>query len=198
MRTQIAPAHSLWLPTHLKEDTMESLSQPLTAAELAALDEKRLRYIKSTVMRGVRNVFFDHPEIHSATLLVSQYWDDEAADAVHATVVFSVLDTPNLDAHFDAQIWDEESNEWGTDTVNLAGLELDFWSYWEGLHWDDNNEAIPLFAAFCVPGSQDRSSLENCRPFCVFRRDGDDEISIEVVGTRYRPWLDDVAPEELY
>lgn len=177
---------------------MESLSHPLTAAEVAALDEKRLRYIKSTVMRGVRKVFFDHPSIRSATLLVSQYWDDEATDAVHATVVFSVLDTPNLDAHFDSQVWDEETNEYGTDTLNLGDTELDFWSYWADLHWDDNNEAIPLFAAFCVPGSQDRSSLENCRPYCIFRRDNDDEISIEVVGTRYRPWLDGVQPEELY
>ncbi len=198
MHARILTAHSFHTtsPNKLpKETTMESLS--LTDAEVAALDEKRLRYIKNTVMRGVRKVFFDHPEIHSATLMVSQYWDDEATDAVHATVVFSVLETPNLDAHFDAQTWNDETDDWGTDTVNLAGTELDFWSYWEALHWDDNNEAIPLFAAFCVPGSQDRSSLENCRPFCVFRR-SDDEVSIELVGTRYRPWLDGVNPEDQY
>ena len=179
-----------------QENNMEN-PIALDAASQAKQNQARLDYIGNTVLCGVNEVFNDNPSLRSATLLVSQYWDDEAADAVHSSLVFSVLGTPDLDAHFDAAVFDEARDDYGVDAVNLANVaDFDLWAYWQRLSWDDNNEAIPLFAAFCVAGSQDLSSLENCRPFCIFRRLDDGSTVIDVVGEMVRPWLDGVASEE--
>lgn len=68
-----------------------------TSAEAAQLRE---RMIREQIVPVVGRAFEAHPELRSATLLVAQYWCDEANDAVHCDVVFSELDTPDTAAAF--------------------------------------------------------------------------------------------------
>ncbi|MCA9651330.1 MAG: hypothetical protein KC501_15535 [Myxococcales bacterium] len=151
----------------------------------------RERYLRELVLPYVRRGLARAPELRSAMLLVAQYWCDEADDAVHGTVVFSVLDEPDLDAAR-ACGWDEP------DEVNTPGRRPDEPS--EGvpgyiMEWDDNGEAISLFAAFCEEDChQEMDFLEAYTPYAVFRRRGD-EVVVEVVGKKQRPWLDGVMPE---
>lgn len=173
---------------------MEHLYTKKQAAQL------RQKIIEQAILPVVKKCFEKYPQIRSATLLVAQYWDDEATDAVHEHFVFSVLDTPDLEAAYKTE------ENYTEDNINLPGLgkycylvgdareELDE----EGCHdyyWPNNWDAIPAFAAFCREGaSQLMSTAEAYTPYAVFRRCGDD-IEIEVVGQMLRPWLDGIQPE---
>lgn len=156
--------------------------------------------LESIVLPEVRTAFTLFPQLQSASMLVAQYWCDEAIDAVHYMLVHSVLQTPDLEAAFGHEDDDEP------DRVNLPEplpTSGDLW--WrcreEGrqigkpVWWDDNGEAIPAFAAFCREGAhQEMSRGEAYAPYAILRRAGDD-IEVEVVGQMLRPWLDGVAPE---
>jgi hypothetical protein len=150
---------------------------------------KKREEIVAEIAAGVGRVFDKHPELRSALMMVSQYWCDEADDAVHCDFIFSKLPTPNLKAA--AKAWDEDA-----DTVNLPeGLShMDLAWTVEGYSWDDNGEAIPLFAAFTKEGSdQEMSVMETGAPYAVFRRSSLG-VETEVVGEMLRPWLDGVRP----
>jgi hypothetical protein len=161
------------------------------------LDSARLAYLESTIVRGVRNYFANYPAIRSACVLVAQYWNDEAYDAVHGEVVFSQLETPDLDAHFAAHQWDGITDSYTKDLVN-GEFGIDGFELYMATRWDSNEEAIPLFQAFCVDGSQEASDGENYRPYCILRRSesNPDDLSIEVVGQMLRPHLDGIRPDE--
>lgn len=68
-----------------------------TPAEAASL---RDRMIREQIVPVLRSAFEAHPTLQSATLLVAQYWCDEANDAVHCDLVFSELETPDTAAAF--------------------------------------------------------------------------------------------------
>jgi hypothetical protein len=161
------------------------------------LDARRLAYLEETIFPGVRDYFTRYPQLRSACVLVAQYWNDEAHDAVHAEVVISVLETPNLDAHFQASGWDEETGDNLKDVVNTP-FTFDTFDLYMKTRWDSNEEAVPLFQAFCLDGSQEWSDEENYRPYCIVRRDEStaDGTTIQVVGQLLRPHLDGVNPEE--
>jgi hypothetical protein len=158
----------------------------------------RQKLMDEYVIPLVRICFRKYPQLRSATLLVAQYWDDEARDAVHSCFTFSVLDTPDLEAAAKA------NENWTEDSVNLPGfgrypylvgnarqdLEKEGYSN----YWDDNWDAIPAFAAFCREGAhQCMSTAEAYTPYAILRRCGDD-ITIEIVGQMLRPWLDGMHP----
>lgn len=64
---------------------------------------------------------------------------------------------------------------------------------WE-VPWDSNEEAISLFAAFCLEDChQEMEPGEAYAPYAIFRRQGTN-VEVEVVGTMRRPWLDGVLP----
>jgi hypothetical protein len=153
-------------------------------------EQKRRAYVTEEVAPRVAVVFDEHPELRSVAMLVAQYWNDEADDAVHASFVFSVLDEPDLDA------WAEAHDD---DSVNAPGI--DTWRLWELLHlgasrlpWDSNGAAIPLFASVCPEGgSQDADPLSSYATYAVLRR-VPGGVDVEFVGEALRPWLDGVAP----
>lgn len=165
----------------MSEDTNTKYTAEQTA--------KKREEIVARIAQGVGRVFDKHPELRSALMLVSQYWNDEADDAVHCDFIFSKLATPNLKAADKA--WVEEE-----DTVNLPeGLShMDLAWTVEGYDWDDNGESIPLFAAFTKEDcDQEMSVMEAGAPYAVFRRSSLG-VETEVVGEMRRPWLDGVTP----
>ena len=158
-------------------------------------EAKRREIMRDLVKPYIRKVFHKYPQLQSAMLLVAQYWNDEAHDAVHEEVLFSVLDFPDLNA---ARVARAQSEDYYRDEVNLPGLNKDIrvdinFSYIA--RWNENTEAIPLFAAFCSEGAhQEMKHLEGYSPYAVFKR-SEQDIDIEIVGTMLRPWLDGVAGE---
>jgi hypothetical protein len=161
----------------------------------------RSKIINAEIVPTIKVVFDKYPQLQSAMLLVAQYWDDGASDAVHNTMIYSVLPTP---------LWDKEllKTDYDNDSpVNLPGLpnldEIDayVWEYFAKLEgegkeyfWENNENAVPLFAAYCQEGChQEMDYLEAYTPYAVFRRK-EEEIEIEVVGNMLRPWLDGLRP----
>jgi hypothetical protein len=61
-------------------------------------EQLREKLIKLVILPLVKANFDKHPKLNSAVMLVAQYWDDEANDAVHERIIYSRLDTLNLEA----------------------------------------------------------------------------------------------------
>jgi hypothetical protein len=155
----------------------------------------REKIIDFEIIPKIKMIFNKYLELQSAMILVAQYWDDEAGDAVHYRLIFSVLPTPVLGIELI-----ETDDSYDLDPVNLPGLPNlddicysvdDFYGFVDGEYcWNDNGNAIPAFAAYCKEGChQDMDYSEAYSPYAVFRRKAA-EIEIEVVGTMLRPWLD--------
>ncbi len=158
-------------------------------------DVARRRFIREDLLPVVSRYFADHKHLRSAMLCVAQYWADEADDAVHASLIVSELDTPTLKGVG----WEQEE---GVPDRNIPNTRLAS-EYYErpssavslydtGTRWDDNNGAIPLWAAFAPEGgTQDTSSLsDSYSPAVLFYRHGGHEIL-----PMLRPYLDGVRPE---
>jgi hypothetical protein len=156
----------------------------------------RSEIISSEIMPQIKLVFSRYPQLQSAMLLVSQYWDDEASDAVHYQMTFSVLQAPAWEIGL--------VNYYEYDPTNLPGLPRsdkvydpfseDFYKF--KICWENNLATIPAFAAYCKEGChQEMDDLEAYTPYAVFRRK-EEEIEIEVVGNMLRPWLDGVNSKE--
>ncbi|WP_338867780.1 hypothetical protein [Myxococcus stipitatus] len=151
--------------------------------------------MKEHVEPTVRRCFQRYPRLRSMTLLLAQYWNDEADDAVHYRFVFSELETPDVEA---------SSRAGEEDAVNFATPPGDsFWNDYNHRYignWPDNHDAIPAFAAFTREDCHQEMTLgEAYEPYVIFRRTGQD-FSMEKVGQMLRPWLDGVkaswdAPE---
>ncbi|MDC0712576.1 hypothetical protein POL68_29200 [Stigmatella sp. ncwal1] len=157
-----------------------------TPEETAALREQVL---KQRVEPLVQQWFDKTPPLRSATLMLAQFWDDEADDAVHARLVLSERDTPDVEAASRAD---------GADPVNLPhAIDEDTWyALFDAYvhHWPSNGDAIPLFAAFTREGChQDMTLAEAYTPYAHFRRTPQG-FTTEVVGTMLRPWLEGVRP----
>ncbi|MGZ3423303.1 MAG: hypothetical protein ACXVEE_35905 [Polyangiales bacterium] len=115
-------------------------------------------------------------------LAVSQYWADEAEDAVHATLAYSQRDTP---------LWPHDC-EWGDREIPgeaCGSCVQDHALEWMR-GWDDNGAAIEAFQPWCHEhGSQDESEASNAMPFAIARmRDG--RIEVDQVGPLLRGWLE--------
>ncbi len=175
----------------------------------------RMMLIEGWAKPIIAACFAKYPDLKSAALLVAQFWDGEAVDAVHDQFIVSVLDAPDLTAAFTA---DREG--WLHDPVNLPNLPGQFelqWAVeaeqlWQPDHrfgWDQNGLAIPAFAAFCKSGSDQDMTLEEAFvPYAIFRRiqpllidlpqplhTETSWIEVEIVGQMLRPWLDGVNPK---
>lgn len=158
-------------------------------------DVARRRWIRTDLWPFVRRQFVTHERLQSAALYVAQYWDDEAADAVHARLILSELPVPVLDGV------DRYGSEGAADpnipTTRIqspygrgSSSLLDFWD--TGVRWFDNSEAIPLWAAFSPEGGhQEYEQLsEAYAPAVLFYRNGGHEVL-----PMRRPQLDGVRPE---
>ena len=149
--------------------------------------EVRDRYL-AHFRAAARDIFAKHPELRSVVLGVSQYWADEADDAVHDWIVASERDLP-LWPHRCAGGYQDDDNP----VVEVAGevcsqcadalLGEPGYLQW----WYDNSDAIGAFEAFChESGTQDRESSYNSLPAAIARKRGD-EIEVELLGPVQRP-----------
>lgn len=154
-------------------------------------------FIKDEVVPEVAGVFKRH-SLTSAYLLVSQFWADEADDAVHATMLWSRLPKPDLKAGLESlDEWDEESK----DLVNLADPPNRLCADGQhGVHdylecWDENLAMIPLFAQYCTEGCDQEMKFSEAYVPCLLFVLAGDKITYSIVGENVRPWLEGVTPE---
>lgn len=172
------------------------MNQPeIIGDKLPEADTRRLRerIIRREVLPFLRQPFAKYPQLRSAALFVAQYWSDNALDEVHPLLRFSVLETPDLESAINLEYW-------ANDPVNLPELspheEIDEGEKeFGGFRWDSMGMAIPAFAAFCREGAdQEMEYREAFSPYAIFRKSGDD-IATEIVGQKFRPWLDGILPQ---
>lgn len=162
-----------------------------TPSQTAALREELLRAKAEPL---VLRTFDRHPRLQSAMMLVAQFWNDEADDAVHYEFIYSERETPDVGAASQAE--DAEDETW--DDVNFpspmdeeAWYELRRANLYDG---DSNGDAICLFAAFTRENCHQNMALaEAYEPYAIFRRTPQG-LTTEVVGKMLRPWLDGVRP----
>lgn len=135
--------------------------------------------------RVAQATFASHPQYRSATLAVAQYWDDEADDAVHETVLWSRAETPE---------WPHECEYEPSDADTVCTWCSALWDYESApqIPWDDNGESIDLFAAYCKPDChQDMEPAEAYTPFAIARAGR----PLEIVGQVLQPdWLAEPIP----
>ena len=131
-----------------------------------------------TFRLAAAKIFADHPSLRSVILGVSQYWADEADDAVHSMLVASERAIP-VWPHYCAESTYDESDE----TENIPGEVCSNCGELPWLEsWDDNGEAVVAFEAWChEAGSQEQPEQENALP-CVLARKVGDAIEISMVG----------------
>lgn len=147
-------------------------------------DRRRAEFVADQVLPYVAARFAEHPALRSASLLVAQYWDDNASDEVMGRFAFSELETPDLTDH---RSW------WGSgrDIVNRPTVgALSLRSVPLPPAFNATDGLIALFAAFCREGcTQDDDPWESFSPYAIFRR-SDQTITTDIVGVNRRPWLD--------
>ena len=184
---------------------MADIIRKYSAEECSAFREK---IIRDEFMPIVAKKFATHPLLQSATMFVAQYWCDEAYDAVHIELAYSLAADPDIPKYTkrrsEREFEDDfdEHLEWLMEGAEgAAALKWDpaiHGQLWEGEYpasWDDNGEIISYFAAFTKEnGSQEETFAENYLPYAIFRRDGK-HVKSEVVGEMVRPHLDGVPSE---
>lgn len=153
----------------------------------------RRQSLREHLLPVVSKHFKMYKQLQSAMLCVAQYWADEADDAVHGMLIVSELFEPTLNGV-----------GWGDDKSyvdpNLPNTRIkpkygegssSAVSLWE-TQWDDNNGAIPLWAAFAPEaGHQEYEYFsEVYSPAVMFYRHGGYDIL-----PMGRPHLDGVRPE---
>lgn len=179
----------------------------LTKFQPDETDRRQAKFLNSVVKFHVEKYFAKYPSLCSATLLVAQFWSDEAHDAVHGHIVFSKANDPDIAAWTAFMKKDETQNSddflfyhclaEGRRSLSIPPMNtqtfdaeiLDEMLYIDG--WDSNGEAISLFAAYCEEGADQWLFPHFHQPIAIFRRDQD----VEVYGDLIRPWLYGVMPE---
>lgn len=154
----------------------------------------RRNFVEKRLIPVLESRFQIFPELKSAAMLVAQYWQDEANDAVHLRWIFSVLETPDI-----SSVCSNDEVFFEEDPTNLPNLP----SHYNLNHTpplprfpsNENDFAISLFAAFCKETTGlDPTKFENHEVFAIFRKAGD-HLEVDYCGEMIRPWLDGVFPE---
>lgn len=143
----------------------------------------RLR-ILAKIRDRVTDVFRRHDRLLSAGLLVAQYWDDQADDAVHFFLVFSELPVPDIPA---ASRLEDSDGEFSEDPVNLPTYR-NHGAFGNTVDINDGGaRTTAAFAAFCAEGAhQDMPVADAFTPLAIFDKSGRNEFT----GKMLRPHLD--------
>ena len=143
--------------------------------------EELRQVILQRCAKDARKAFKNYQPLRSVGLLVAQYWDDEADDAVPRPLPEAALGRG--DAH---------SNE--RDRVNLPSFSKKRSPPYISAPWGPNGGAIPTFAAYCTEGGDQCSPAKDTYAlYAIFLRDGRDKT----VGAQLRPHLDGHPEESL-
>jgi hypothetical protein len=147
----------------------------------------REQMLREQVLPWARAHFAKFPEVRSILIGVSQYWADEANDAVHESEVFSPEETPHWPHRCYSGYGDDGPRPAGyEDRCSGCGARDEYIT-----GWNDNWDAIPAFEMFCHElGTQDEDDNYNAMPYAVLRRAPDGDIDVEIVGRVLRGWLE--------
>lgn len=134
------------------------------------------------------------PEVQCVAHAVSQYWCDEAVDAVHEEFRIFLERDPKPP-------YEEAAGNWGL--MGPAFAEFEDGEVFEGgmgflafcarfPRLQANSTAITAFAAFCPEqGTADDPSTMSSAVYALARRGAAGEVEIEVVGAMLRPEWED-------
>jgi len=178
-------------------------------------------YIKTIVLPVVQDQFDRVKEFKSAVLFVSQYHDDEAGDAIHGKLAYSISGHPDIKKYMTPRsperlellldgrpAFDLLSETNGDNLVEFLRTARDNeFSNWDNQVrdakannisiWDSNRETVPLFAAFCKEGGQQFARI--CyfhNPIIIIRRrPNSTELEFDYISEMIRPWLDGVMSD---
>ncbi len=154
----------------------------------------RRDYLRLHLIPFVRNYFTQYPLLQSAMLCVAQFWNDEADDAVHGQLVVSERYEPVVEGvghSYEDDHPPPDPNLPNTKIVREYGETGSVVSIWP-TPWDDNGEAIPVWAAYSPEeGSQEYSELSEvfAPAVLIFRHEGYE------MQPMIRPHLNGVRPE---
>jgi uncharacterized protein (TIGR02996 family) len=148
----------------------------------------RRQYVRAHLLPVVSRFFKNYELLQSAALCVAQYWCDEASDAVHGHLVVSELLEPTLSGAGDNSSHDANlPNTHIPDRyTKKSSSHVSF--YENGVAWDDNSGAIPIWAGFAPEGGEEFGG--GYAPAVMFYRHGGYEFL-----PMTRPHLDGVQPE---
>ena len=119
---------------------------------------------------------FARTKYRSVMLTVSQYWADEADDAVHESLVASMRELPLWPHRCAESVYDDSIvTSIPGEACSQCGEGLPDYLDW----WHSNGEAVSAFEAWChESGSQESPEAENGLPCLVARRGpGGTEVS---------------------
>lgn len=166
-----------------------------TEAITIKMETLRRRILEKNILPYIKEHFTTYPQLKSAMLLIAQYWESEAKNAVHSHYIFSILYTPDLEAFYRAERQSQTFYNF-IDDINLPSLGTPWDLIDNHDYWDSNGIAIPAFAAFCKAGADKNDNIEEAySPYAIFRRQRE-KVEIEIIGKKLRPWLEGMLPEE--
>lgn len=168
-----------------------------TAIEGASSEELRQNYLRERAVPFAKLAFANDDEARSVLVVVSQFWNDEAVDAVHDELVISVRrdptwplgepDNPFYIVEDDGTCYFELSER----GEKALGIEPGKWIP-DLPSLDENQSGITAFASFCRTGMHQEMLLEETGSvYAVIRRAEDAEPEVEVVGTMIQPGWED-------
>lgn len=141
--------------------------------------------LRRTSLEGFRKDakahFATHAEVQSMVLAVSQYFADEAGDAVHE----HVYAFPSRELWWPHRCADTEAEP--GDGAKCSGCE------WEDMPCgtlDSNTDAVHAWSAFCSEWGGGEGDPSLGAPVAIARRAEDGEVDLELVHELVRPWMD--------
>lgn len=147
----------------------------------------RAKIILDWVIPQIQATFRDCPSYNFAALFFAQFYDDESEDAVHPVIHYLPQLFPDLAKEFPNAVLGN-SNTFDEILPTVFPISQEIQNSYSSTLCDD---LIPAFGAYCT-GIIEEGYLKDwdgVSLFSTFRRVGD-EIQVEYVGIKHRPWLD--------
>ncbi|MFT3698696.1 MAG: hypothetical protein QM831_36455 [Kofleriaceae bacterium] len=166
------------------------------------MNTTRAEYIAE--FKKTADELFAKSDYQSVLLAVSQYWADEAGDAVHSTVVASKRSHPVWPHMCSESTYDDNMQGTPGEACSSCGGDDISWLNW----WDDNGEAVLAFEPWChEAGSQEEPEYKNSLP-CLIARRTPQGAEVSFVGTIARidnllyererdDWGEDYDPDDI-
>ena len=158
-------------------------------------DPKQIResYIEDHFLRIAKKTFDENECVNSLVMCVSQYWDDEASDALHIKFI-----PASFASCFSSwqDLFDRRKNK----AITKCGLDIrkdyismydSFWGKYDIPYLDNNEGMIQAFGPFCKEGSSQEDSHFDCyTPYAIAIRDEKSTNGIKLnTFDKFLPWM---------
>jgi len=152
-------------------------------------DVLAMRHFSINQFRERATTYFEHrPEAQSLVMGVSQYFADEAGDAVHEHFIAFPTREPTWPHHCDFGEPPSEDGSWCSSCDPRDG-DREGSLPWPSL--DSNSEAVTAWSALCTEWGGGEGDAALVDPIAIARRADDGGVDVEFVHQVVRPWLDD-------